>query len=42
MVGLDPDVAELFPGPNWINKALRVLGHIIPDRAPKTDRFGRR
>ena len=42
MVVLDPDVAELFPDPKSVNKALRALGHIIRDRAGKTDRFSRR
>ncbi len=36
MVVLDPDVAEIFPDPNSVNKALRALGHIIRDRAGKT------
>lgn len=35
MVVLDPDVAEVFPDPNSVNKALRALGHIIRDRAGK-------
>ncbi len=38
MVGLDPDVAELFPDPKSLNKALRALGHIIRDRDRKTGR----
>ena len=37
MVALDPDVADLFPDPKSVNKALRALGHIIRDRARKTD-----
>jgi len=36
MVVLDPDVAEIFPDPRSVNKALRALGHIIRDRPPKT------
>jgi hypothetical protein len=36
MVVLDPDVAEVFPDPNSVNKALRSLGHIIRDRTRKT------
>src|SRR5208337_5052227 len=36
MVVLDPDVAEIFPDPKSVNKALRALGHIIRDRPPKT------
>lgn len=35
MVVLDPDVAEVFPDPKSVNKALRALGHIIRDRARK-------
>ena len=38
MVVLDPDVAEVFPDPSSVNKALRALGHIIRDRAPKIGR----
>jgi hypothetical protein len=38
MVVLDPDVAELFPDPKAVNKALRALGHIIRDRARKPGR----
>jgi hypothetical protein len=38
MVVLDPDVAEVFPDPKSVNKALRALGHIIRDRAPKIGR----
>ena len=38
MVILDPDVAELFPDANSVNKALRALGNIIRDRAPRTGR----
>lgn len=41
MVVLDPDVAELFPDPKSVNDALRALGHIIRERARKTNR-GRR
>jgi len=35
MVVLDPDVAEIFPDPKSVNKALRALGHIIRDRPQK-------
>jgi len=38
MVVLDPDVAEVFPDPKSVNKALRALGHIIRDRAGKAGR----
>ena len=38
MVVLDPDVAEVFPDPNSVNKALRALGSIIRDRSRKTSR----
>ena len=38
MVVLDPDVAEVFPDPSSVNKALRAVGHIIRDRARKTGR----
>ena len=38
MVVLDPDVAEVFPDPKSVNKALRALGQIIRDRAPKIGR----
>ncbi len=38
MVVLDPDVAEVFPDPGSVNKALRALGHIIRDRARKPRR----
>jgi hypothetical protein len=38
MVVLDPDVAEVFPDPKSVNKALRALGHIIRDRNGKTVR----
>ncbi len=38
MVVLDPDVAEVFPDPKSVNKALRVLSHIIRDRGGKTER----
>ena len=38
MVIPDPDVAELFPDANSVNKALRALGNIIRDRAPRTGR----
>jgi hypothetical protein len=38
MVVLDPDVAEVFPDPNSVNKALRALSHIIRDRALMTVR----
>ncbi len=36
MVVLDPDVAEIFPDPRSVNKALRALGHIIREQPPKT------
>jgi len=36
MVVLDPDVAEVFPDANSVNKALRALGNIIRDRARTT------
>ena len=36
MVVLDPEVAEVFPDPRSVNKALRALGRIIRDRASKT------
>jgi hypothetical protein len=36
MVVLDPDVAEVFPDPRSVNKALRALGRIIRDRDRKT------
>ena len=35
MVVLDPDVAEVFPDANSVNKALRALGDIIRDRSRK-------
>lgn len=38
MVVLDPDVAEVFPDPKSVNQALRALGHIIRERAPKIAR----
>jgi hypothetical protein len=38
MVVLDPDVAEVFPDPNSVNKALRAVGYIIRDHARKTGR----
>jgi len=38
MVVLDPDVAEVFPDPKSVNKALRALSHIILDRGGKTER----
>jgi len=38
MVVLDPDVAEVFPDPKSVNKALRALGHIIRDRGGKAER----
>jgi hypothetical protein len=41
MVVLDPDVAELFPDPKSVNKALRALGDIIRERARKTNRLSR-
>lgn len=41
MVVLDPDVAELFPDPKSVNETLRALGHIIRDRARKTNRSPR-
>ncbi len=36
MVVLDPDVAEVFPDPKSVNKALRSLSEIIRDRSRKT------
>ncbi len=36
MVVLDPDVAEVFPDPKSVNKALRSLSQIIRDRSRKT------
>ena len=41
MVVLDPDVAELFPDPKSVNKALRALGQIIRERTRKTYRLSR-
>ena len=38
MVVLDPDVAEIFPDPESVNKALRSLGQIIRDRARRSPR----
>jgi len=38
MVVLDPDVAELFPDPRSVNKALRALGKIVRDYARKGGR----
>ncbi len=38
MVVLDPDVAELFPDPKSVNKALRALSRIIRDPARKAGR----
>lgn len=38
MVVLDPDVAEVFPDPKSVNKALRSLGQIIRERDRKTGR----
>ena len=38
MVVLDPDVAEVFPDPNSVNKALRSLSRIIRDRVRVTGR----
>lgn len=38
VVVLDPDVAEVFPDPKSVNKALRALGHIIRDRTRTTGR----
>jgi hypothetical protein len=35
MVVLDPDVAEIFPDPKSVNKALRALGRIFRDRPQK-------
>lgn len=37
MVVLDPDVAEMFPDPKSVNKALRAIGRIIRDRTDKTN-----
>lgn len=41
MVILDPDVADLFPDPTSVNKALRALGHIIRESARKGGRSSR-
>jgi len=41
MVVLAPDVAELFPDPKSVNNALRALGHIIRERARRTNRVSR-
>jgi len=38
MVVLDPDVAEVFPDPKSVNKALRSLGQTIRERDRKTGR----
>ena len=38
MVVLDPDVAEVFPDPQSVNKTLRALGDIMRDRSRKTGR----
>jgi hypothetical protein len=38
MVVLEPDVAELFPDPRSVNKALRALGPILRDHARMTGR----
>ena len=38
MVVLDPDVAEVFPDQNSVNKALRSLSRIIRDRVGVTGR----
>ena len=38
MVVLDPDVAEVFPDHNSVNKALRSLSRIIRDRVRVTGR----
>jgi hypothetical protein len=38
MVVLAPDVAEVFPDPKSVNKALRALGGIIRERRGKTGR----
>ena len=38
MVVLDPDVAEVFPDQNSVNKALRSLGRIIRERMRKRPR----
>jgi len=38
LVVLDPDVAEVFPDAKSVNKALRALGDIVRDRAPKIRR----
>ena len=38
MVVLEPDVAEVFPNPNSVNRALRALSHIIRDRSRKPRR----
>lgn len=36
MVVLDPDVAEVFPDPKSVNKALRTLGQIVRDHSSKS------
>ena len=38
MVVIDPDVAEVFPDPQSVNKTLRALADIIRARARKTGR----
>ena len=38
MVVLDPDVAEVFPDAESVNKALRAVGDIVRERAGKTSR----
>ncbi len=38
MVVLDPDVAQVFPDPKSVNKALRALGQIVQDRIRKNGR----
>jgi hypothetical protein len=36
LVLLDPDVAEVFPDSESVNRALRALAQIIKDQAPRT------
>ena len=38
MVVLDPDVAEVFRNARSVNRALRALGQIIRELAPKVGR----
>jgi hypothetical protein len=36
LVLLDPDVAEIFPDAESVNRALRALAQIIRDQAPRS------